>query len=83
MGKAGQRNKRQSLGSQPGQFWLGAFMAAEAPLCLVVMMLPDTRRAALLGWVLSGPTTLLLSIGVLTALGVLVGFVAHRLGCGD
>lgn len=74
---------RQSVWSQSGQFWLGAFMVAEAPLSLVVILLPEIRRAALLGWVLSGALNKLLAVSILVLLGILVAFVAHRLGWGD
>lgn len=58
-------------------------MVAEAPLSLVVMMFPEITRVALLDWVFSGALTMLLSIGVLIALGILVGLAAHRLGWGE
>ena len=77
------RSSRQSLWTQSGQFWLGAFLVAEAPLSLVVVMLPEATRAALMDWVFSGALTMLLSIGLLTALGILAGFVAHQLGAGE
>lgn len=76
-------SSRQTLWSQSGQFWLGAFMVAEAPLSLVVMMFPEITRVALLDWVFSGALTMLLSIGMLIALGILVGLAAHRLGWGE
>ncbi len=74
---------RQSIWSQSGQFWLGAFMVAEAPLSLVVMLLPEMTRVALLDWMFSGALTMLLTVGMLIMLGILVGVAAHRLGWGD
>lgn len=74
---------RRSLWSHSAQFWLGAFMVAEAPFTLAVMMLPETARRALLDWGFSGALPLLLSIGMLVLSGLLVGITAHRLGWGD
>lgn len=49
----GNQTSRQSLWSQSGQFWLGAFMVAEAPLSLVVLRLPEMTGTAWFGRFLS------------------------------
>ncbi len=77
------RPSRSSLWSRSGQFWLGAFMVAEAPLSLIVMVLPDAARIDLLAFVFRDALTMVLAAGVLIAPGILVGLIAHRLGWGE
>ena len=74
---------RSSLWSQSGQFWLGAFMVAEVPVGIAISNLPDGPRAELQDWVLGSVWAMVLAVAFLIASGIVVGWVAHRLGLGE
>lgn len=74
---------RRPLRAQSAQFWLGAFMVAEALLSLLALLLPEATRQTILDWAFSGTASLLLTLGMLTVPGLVVGFIAHHLGWGD
>ena len=78
----GQSMPSSSLWSQPGSFWLGAFMLAEAPIGLVVAFLDVEHRIIVLDYLFSSPLTIVCAIVGVVAVGLLTGWLGHRLGLG-
>lgn len=72
-----------SLRSQSGSFWLGAFMLAEAPVGLVISFLDIDRRWAVVDYVFSGPLTFVCALLALASLGLFAGWLGHGLGFGE
>jgi ABC-type branched-subunit amino acid transport system permease subunit len=70
------------LFSQPGSFWLGAYMVAEAPLLLAASWMEPATRERIADAVLGSPVALLGVVVGAALLGLLVGWLAHRLGFG-
>ncbi|NJD25831.1 MAG: hypothetical protein FIB06_10550 [Betaproteobacteria bacterium] len=73
---------RRPLRSQPGDFWLGAFMVAEAPLLLGLGLLEPATREQLLAVALGSPLGLAGTVAAAIALGLATGWLGHRLGFG-
>lgn len=73
---------RLPLKSQPGSFWLGAFLVAEAPLVVIATFMDSVQREQVVSYFLSSPTALFLAVSIIMVLGLLVGLLAHRLGLG-
>lgn len=74
---------RLPLKSQPGAFWLGAYMVTEAPFGLVVALLESAQRQSLVDRLLASPLLIVCAVAVAIASGLLVGWAAHRIGIGD
>jgi hypothetical protein len=70
------------LFSQPGSFWIGAFMVAEGPVLLAVSFLEPATREHLGDVVLGSPLAMLGVVVVAGMAGLLVGWLGHRLGFG-
>lgn len=74
---------RSPLSAQSASFWLGAYMVAEAPALLALSLLDSATQERLMDAILGNGWALLVAIVVIVALGLLVGWLAHRLGFGD
>lgn len=70
------------LKSQPGSFWLGAYLVAEAPLALIATFMEPIHRESILSYLLSSPMALFFAITISMVLGLVIGWVAHRIGLG-
>lgn len=71
------------LFSQPGSFWIGAFMVAEGPVLLAASFLEPATREHIVDVILGSPLAML-GVVVATAMaGLLVGWLGHRLGFGQ
>ena len=71
-----------SLWSQPGSFWLGAFMIAEAPIGFVAAFLDAEQRIIVVDYLLSSPLTIVCATVGVVVVGLLTGWLGHRLGLG-
>lgn len=71
------------LRSQSAAFWLGVFMIAEAPIGIAILALSQERRASLLDYLFGNPIAALCALIALIGLGLMVGWLAHRLGLGE
>ncbi|RYY86595.1 MAG: hypothetical protein EOO15_14120 [Chitinophagaceae bacterium] len=74
---------RNSLWSQSGSFWIGAFMLAEMPLGVLFAFLPRQQRDILANYAFFTPLGIALTITSAIALGLTVGWAGHRLGFGE
>jgi hypothetical protein len=70
------------LFSQPGSFWLGSFLVAEALMTLPTWFLTDAQREYIVGFALFSAPGLALTISTTVALGLCVGWIGHKLGLG-
>ena len=71
-----------ALSAQSASFWLGAYMVAEAPVLLALSLLDPATQGRLMDVILGNGWALLGAIVVMVASGLLVGWLAHRLGFG-
>ena len=71
-----------SLWSQPASFWLGSFLVAEAPVVLLLSLLPEGRREAMLSFALFSAPGIIITISATVALGLAIGWVGYKLGLG-
>jgi hypothetical protein len=76
-------NPRLPLRAQGGDFWLGAFMVAEALLLLFLAFLPPATRESLWAVIVASPLGLAGAGAVAISLGIFTGWIAHRLGLGQ
>lgn len=74
---------RLPLKSQPGSFWLGAYMVAEAPFGWMLALLEPAQRQSVVDRLLASPLLIACAVAVAIASGLLVGWVGHRMGIGD
>jgi hypothetical protein len=77
------RRPRLSLRAQGGDFWIGAFMVAEALLLLGLAFLAPETRESLWTAIVASPLGLAGAGGVAISLGIFTGWLAHRLGFGQ
>lgn len=75
--------KQLPLCAQPGPFWIGVGLVAEAPFVLTLLFLPDSAKLAILEFTTSWPLGVFTSISLLVACYFLTAWVAHRLGLGE
>jgi hypothetical protein len=74
---------RRPLRSQPGDFWLGAFMVAEAPVLLGFGLLEPATRESLLAYAFGSPLGIAGTLATAIVLGLATGWLGHRLGFGQ
>lgn len=73
---------RLPLFSQPTSFWLGAFMVAETPVLLAASLIAPAARERVLESLFVSPVALGGALAGVVGLGLLVGWLGHRLGLG-
>ena len=71
------------LFSQPGSFWIGAFMVAEGPVLLAVSFLEPVTREHFVVVILGSSLAMLGVVVAASMAGLLVGWLGHRLGFGQ
>ena len=71
------------LFSQPGSFWIGAFMVAEGPFLLAASFMEPATREHIVDVMLGSPLSMLGAMVAAGMAGLLVGWLGHRLGFGQ
>lgn len=70
------------LFSQPGSFWIGAYMVAEGPFLLAASFMEPATREHIADMMLGSPLAMLGVVVAAAMAGLLVGWLAHRMGFG-
>ena len=71
------------LFSQPASFWIGAFLLAEVPVGAVAWFLAPATKERIFSWVFSSPLGIFAVFGTALILGLIVGWLGHKLGLGQ
>jgi hypothetical protein len=75
--------KQAPLLHQPGSFWIGAALVAEAPAALVIWMLPTHTKEVLIEFFMSGPWGIACALAIALTLFLATAWAGHKLHLGS
>jgi len=74
--------ERHPLRHQPGSFWIGVGLLAEAPFMLGALFLPQEAKLRVMHYFTSGLVEVVAAVALLIGSFVLTACLAHRAGFG-
>jgi hypothetical protein len=74
--------KNLPLRSQPGSFWLGAALVAEAPFTVAALLLSASTKESIISFFMSSRFGVLMLLATVTTILLLIAWLGHRAGLG-